>query len=260
MADTQAEVQEIKEIGSEAAFRDSRSFLGSDAAQELRSAGRDVLGREAGHVVRPEDRKEIVTEWTGPKDWANCPPSYEAWWDQYRDETYFWVRRAGVNFREVDDVVGEIMTRFMERDSLGVFDRNWSTRSATGKSRFQSYYSNFVVGYASGKHRNNVRYIKKHAYILDAPVGEDGATWYDVNAPSYSDNVEATVLFADVVASVRARIGDDELVDAVLILAADGDVKQNGLRSALGCNARAAKTGLEAVRAALRDALAEGSA
>lgn len=215
----------------------------------------DVLGRPAGHVVAPQDRLPIVTDWSGPTDWSNCPPSYEAWAAQYHPETVFWVRRAGVNPREVDDVVQEIMTRFQERDSLGVFDPNWATRSKTGKSQFRSYYSNFVVGYASGKHRNNVRYAIRNSLIVDAPVGDDGETWYDFKAPAHEDNL-GRVEFEEAIAALRTRV-DTDLVDAVLMLAQDGPVRQGDLREVLGLTPRSAKSGLESVRAALRDVMAD---
>ena len=221
-----------------------------------RQAGRDVLGRPAGHVVRPEDRKPIVTNWRGMDDWSNCPPDYETWYRQYRSETYYWVSRAGVNPREYDDIVNEIMTRFMERDSLGVFDPTFANRSATGRSQFRSYYSNFVVGYASGKHRNQVRYLKKHALVFDAKTGDGESTWGEVFAPAQVDAQVDAAAFALAIDAVRARCGA-ELVDAVLYLATSGSVPQKQLSELLGTTVRGAKTGLDAVRGALRDALAE---
>lgn len=215
----------------------------------------DVLGRAAGHVVAPEDRQPIVTDWTGYDDWSNCPPSYEIWAQQYHAETVYWVRRAGVNYREIDDVVAEIKTRFIERDSLGVFRRDWSTRSASGKSNFRSYYSNFVFGYARGKHRNNVRHAMRNHLLMDAPVTDDGSTWGEFNMTPHEDN-HTRVEFEEAIASLRKRV-DPKLVDTVLALAQDGPVKQGGLREALGLTPRAAKQGLESVRAALRDVLAD---
>lgn len=221
----------------------------------------DVLGRESGHVVRPEDRAPIVTNWTGPTDWSNCPPTYEAWYAQYLPEAVYWVRRCGINWREVDDVVAELMVRFQERASLEVFSGDWESRSKTGRSQFRSYFSNFVVSYAPGKNRNNVRYIKKHSFIFDAPIGgeDDGATWGEVNAPAHEEDVIERLSFEAAIASVREQVQDDELVDAVLMLATEGVVRQSGLRTKLGRNARDSKNGLDVVRDALRDALASAS-
>lgn len=215
----------------------------------------DVLGRAAGHVVAAEDRQPIITDWSGYDDWSNCPPSYEAWAKQYYPEAVYWVKRAGVNYREVEDVVAEIMTRFIERDSLGVFRRDWTTRSATGKSNFRSYFSQFVYGYARGKHRNNVRYAIRNLQIVDAPVTDDGSTWGEFNAPVHEDNY-GSVEFADAVAALRKTV-DPRLVDTVVALAHGGPVKQGDLREAMGLSPRAAKQGLEKVRAALRDVLAD---
>ncbi|MFA7264791.1 MAG: hypothetical protein WC054_00525 [Candidatus Nanopelagicales bacterium] len=227
-----------------------------------RSAGKDVLGRKTGHVVAPEDRQPIRPEthglWTGMDDQVNCPPDYATWWEQYRDETFFWVRKTGIDSRQVEDTVNEIMTRFIERDSLGVFRREWKTRSITKKSRFQSYYSKFVVGYASGKHRNHVRYVKRNLAILDAPVGEDGTTWADLKAPHHTDTVEADMEFAEIVAALRTRVPDPEVVDAMLFLVEDtGRVTQGKLAAHLETEPGAARSALNAVRSALRDLVGE---
>lgn len=215
----------------------------------------DVLGRPAGYIVKPEDRQPIITDWTGMNDWSNSPPSYEIWAEQYRSETEYWVRRAGVHPREVADVVAEIMTRAIERDTLGVFRRDWETRSASGKSNFRSYYSQMVFGYAKGKHRNAVRHSLRNYLLVDAPIDDDGTTWFDVKAPAHEDNLGRPE-FEEAIAALRTRVSPD-LVDAVLMLALDGPVKQGDLREVLGVNPRTAKQGLESVRAALRDVLAD---
>lgn len=248
MADTtQADVAEIDTV----------------ASMNDRKPGRDVLDRPAGYVVPADERQPIITDWLPPEenggkvDWANAPRSYEEWYRQYLPEAKHWVIKSGVNYREVDDVVNELMTRFMERDSLGVFRREWTSRSASGKSNFRSYFSQFVVGYSSGKHRNNVRYATRNVLILNAPVSEDGMTWQELHAPAHYDGADTSVEFAEVVRDVRRKIGDDELVDAVFILATEGAVRQNGLAQRLGRPPREAKSGLAAVRAALAEAMAD---
>lgn len=247
------------EVATAQAVFEARRERGGD-----RRGNRDVLDRPAGHVVRPEDRQEIITDWQPPEenggrvDWVNAPRSYDEWYRQYLPEAQLWVRKSGVHWSQIGEVVDEIMTRFIERDSLGVFRPTWETRSASGRSNFRSYFSNFVVGYATGKHRNNVRYLKHNSFIFDAQVGDDGTTWADLRAPLVEDAAPGSAEFVLALAQVRATVGNRELVDAVLMLAAEeGGVKQSSLRRELGCSAGTAKTGLEAVRAALRAALAE---
>lgn len=228
------------------------------ALANKREAGLDVLGRKAGHVVRFEDRKPIVTDWKGMEDYDECPPSYDQWFRQYEGYTRHLVYTMGVVPREIDDVTAEIMTRFLERDSLGEFRRDWATRSATGSSVFRSYYSRFVVTYARGKHRNNVRHVKRNALLCDAPIGdENGTTWIEqhdadiegVGVPHYE------VELASLVDSLRAQVGDD-VVDAVLgLVEQESRVRLSGLASALGVSARKARTTLEQLQVAARAAI-----
>jgi DNA-directed RNA polymerase specialized sigma24 family protein len=231
-----------------------------------RGHGTDVLGRKAGVVVAAEDRQPVITDWVAPYedingrlvvDWDNAPANYEELFRQYRPEAEYWVRRAGVMHTEVDDTVQELLTRFMERDSLGVFRRNWESRSASGTSKFRSYFSQYIFGAARGKLRNVVRRNLKERADLDRPIGDDGSTVSDlVTQPTQAD-VELAEL-ADVFASVREKV-DTRLVDAVLQLAlGDGQVRQAALREALGGVPPAtAKRGLDQVRSALQAALAE---
>lgn len=220
-----------------------------------REAGKDVLGRKAGHVVLAEDRKPIITDWSGMADYDNCPPDYGVFFEQYQGYTRHLVWTMGVAPREVDDVVSEIMARFMERDSLGEFDRAWATRSATGKSVFRSYYSRFVVTYARGKHRNNVRHTMRYNLICDAPVGdESGTTWIEqhdadvagIGVPHYE------VEFSSLMASLRDRVGDD-LMNVVEGLVEDtGKLKLSDLASKLGVSARKAREARDRLQAAAR--------
>lgn len=218
------------------------------------SSTEDVLGRKAGHIVAAEDRLPIVTEWSGMEDWRNAPPSYDVFFKQYMSYTHTMCYRFGVA-RDVEDVAQSIMTRFMERDSLGVFTPSWGSQSASGRSNFRSYYSRFILTYVTGLKRNAARHAARHLLVFDAPIDEGGTTWADVQAPSHEDDY-GRVEFEEAIAALRSRV-DPGLVDAVLMLAQDGPVKQGDLREVLGVKLRTAKTGLESVRAALRDVLAD---
>lgn len=221
-----------------------------------RKPGEDVLGRKSGHVVAAEARKQIVTAWKGMEDYDECPPDYGVFFEQYQGYTRHLVWTMGVAPREIDDVVSEIMTRFMERDSLGEFDRAWATRSATGKSVFRSYYSRFVVTYARGKHRNNVRHVKRFSLLCDAPLGdENGTTWIEqhdvdvegIGVPHYE------VEFSSLVESLRARVGD-ELMDVVSELVEEtGKIKLSDLATKLGVSARKAREARDRLQAAARE-------
>lgn len=222
--------------------------------KEDRETGEDVLGRKTGHVVAAKDRLPIETDWNGMTDWRNCPPSYDVWAEQYRSYTVQMCLRFGV-MRDVEDVAHSIMTRFHERDSLGVFTPDWGSKSATGKSNFRSYYTRFILTYVTGLKRNAVRHAKRNLLVFDAPVDDDGTTWADMKAPAHVDNL-GHVEFEEAIAQLRGRVSND-LVDAVLMLAQDGPVRQVDLKKVLGVSPPTAKAGLESVRAALRDVLAD---
>jgi DNA-directed RNA polymerase specialized sigma24 family protein len=220
-------------------------------------ADEDVLGRKAGHIVKPEDRLPIVTDWTGMDDWVNCPPSYEAFFEQYMSYTRAWVRKFGV-FRNVEDISQSIMTRYMERDSLGVFTPDWGSKSSNGKSNFRSYYTRFIKTYVGSQRRNDARAAHKHLCIYDAPVGSqdsgDTTTWGDVKAPVVELDTGA-VEFEQLVAGLRAKVKNDELVDATLalVMSTDRALRPSDLRKELGINSRAANSALSRIRAALTE-------
>jgi hypothetical protein len=225
--------------------------------KEDHAAAEDVLGRKTGHVVLPEDRLPIVTEWSGMSDWVNCPPDYDTWARQYLSYTENRVRHFGA-WDEIEDIVQTIMARFAERDSLGVFTPEWGSQSNTGKSNFRSYYSRFILTYVISQRRNYTRMRKRQCLIFNAPVGDDGKEWGEVKAPVVdADTVSAE--FNDLAARLRREVKDDRLVDVVLELARDSQpIKLSELRRDLGLSHGAAKSGLEKVRTALRSLQAAG--
>jgi DNA-directed RNA polymerase specialized sigma24 family protein len=224
------------------------------------AANEDVLGRKAGHVVRPEDQKPIVTDWTGMEDWANCPPSYAVWAEQYQNYTHTMVRRFGV-YRNVEEIVQEIMWAFYRKDSLGVFTPDWGSKSKSGKSNFRSYYTRHIFTYVISQRRNWARGAHKHCMIFDAPVGTpesgDTSTWGDVKAPVVEPETNK-VEFDELVGSLRTEFGD-EFMNIVLDLAMNQDrqIRQTDLSRALGMKGREASSALAKVRAAITAHLRE---
>jgi hypothetical protein len=227
------------------------------ATERIPNAGSDVLGRPVGHVVAPEDRLPIVTDWSGMKDFVNAPPSYDVFYRQYLAYTKWLVTRFGVPASDLDDVVIDIIMRFMERDSIGVFSGEWSTRSATGKSNFRSYYSRFVVTYARGKNRNVHKHNSRNLLICDASVDDDGSTsWLDVNAPtsSFEEDAVGSMDFDGLVSSLRARVKPElaDAVDAVVEMSMGApSIKVAELARKLGVSQRVANDQLAAVRSVL---------
>lgn len=219
-----------------------------------RKAGEDVLGRKAGHVVAKEDRKPITTKWQGMEDYDECPPSYAVWFKQYKGYTENLCWRMGIAPREIDDVVSEIMARFMERDSLGEFDRAWATRSATGTSVFRSYYSKFVVTYARGKHRNNVRHVKRNSLLMDAPVGdENGSTWGSQYAEAQAEGMSYDVEYEALVDGLRERVGE-KVIDTVLqMVEENGKVPLTALAKSLAVSPREARKLRDKLQVAARE-------
>lgn len=228
-------------------------------AARQREGGKDVLGRAPGHVVAEEDRKPIVTAWSGMQDYVNCPPDYGTWFKQYLTYTRYLVSQFNIPPSDVEDVVSEIMIRFMERDSLGEFVPTWKTQSKTGRSNFRSYYSRFIVDYAPGKNRNVRRHASRNLLLCDATTDEDGSqTWLDAHAQTETFETAAMeeMAFEALVASLRQKV-DPELastVDAVVALALTGpSVRIAALAERMNCSQRIARQRFAAVRGVLSE-------
>lgn len=220
-----------------------------------RLPGRDVFGNKAGHVVAPKDRKPVITKWTGNADWINQPPSYDALFIQYYEYTYSLIRSLNIK-RDVSDIAQDIMLRFMERDALGEFLPDFPSRSESGQIKFRSYYSRFVITYARGKYRNATRYSDTRQLIVDEPVDGDGTTWYESTYPSYEDN--SSLEFDELISSLRHRVLDERLMDAVFALTdLDRPIRRADLVRVMGVSSRKAEQALDKVRAALHSVLAD---
>lgn len=226
-----------------------------------RQCGKDVLGRPAGHVVAAEDRLPIRTEWSGMEDYVNAPPDYGTFFRQYKNYTRSLVLKFGVPPSDLDDIITEIMIRFLERDSIGVFSREWKTRSVTGKSNFRSYYSRFVVTYARGKNRNVRKHSSRNLLICDAPIDDEHTvTGIDLLASTVSFEQESDdwMDFESLVSELRAQV-DPELaptVDVIVELAMGAPViRVAELARALGVSKEDAESRLKLVRSALSSTL-----
>lgn len=241
---------------------------GSDMADagvaEKMVKGGDVLGRPVGHVVSAKERLPIVTEWSGMHDYVNAPPDYGTFHKQYLSYTRHLVSKFGVPPSDLDDVVSDIMIRFLERDSIGVFSRDWESRSATGYSNFRSYYSRFVVTYAQGKNRNVRRHSGRYVLICDASVDDDGrTTWLDEHAPTeaFEDRAAEDLDFESLVSQLRTKVDPalSDAVDAVVEIAmGEPTIRVAALARKLNVSQRVAKERLDAVRGALGDLVTSG--
>lgn len=204
--------------------------------------GADVLGRKPGYVVDSKDRLPIVTEWTGMKDYENAPPSYEIFFEQYWSYTLWYIGQFNVPGDLIEEIAMEIIQRFIERDSIGVFDRGWDNRSKTGKSVFRTYYTHFMLSYIPGKKRNHMRVRRNELLLWDAEVGdESGTTWGDVNGPTTTieDQTDLSLL-AD---SIRRASSEDVAVVNTLIDLAMGSnkrLRKTEVAAELGINAKEA--------------------
>lgn len=213
----------------------------------------DACGRPVNHVVRPEDRQPFETEWSGLDDWYNAPPDYETFARQYSNYTRVMLRRFGV--LHVDDVAQDLLLRFIERDSLPVFDPTFETKG--DRAKFRSYYSRFIHTYAMGKKRNSVRLAQREPLVLDAPVGEDETVTYgDLLAEdpaSYTIVEESEVRdFADRLRAIGAESSPAvaTAVDAIVLLSMTSarPPGPTALAEAMGCSVPVARRSLAEVR------------
>lgn len=190
------------------------TFVKDSALKQTRASherpGADVLGRKPGYVVPAEERQEIVTDWSGMDDFHHAPPDYGIFFEQYKSYTVWYLNKFGFVVDDMENVVMDLMTRFMERDSMGVFSNGWSSRSKTGESVFRTYYTHFLLAYAPGKKRNLVRVKQNELLLWDAAIGdEDSTTWGDLNGPT--DTIDAEVDFDSMVAGIRSEATDLEV-------------------------------------------------
>lgn len=215
----------------------------------------DVLGRPVGYVVPKSERQPIVTKWSGMTDFHHAPPSYGIFFKQYHNYTCWYLSRFGFCSRDLEDVVMDLMTRFMERDSLGVFSNAWGTQSKTGQSVFRTYYTHFLLSYARGKRRNLARVSQYEHLLCDRPVDEDSKdTWIIVHGPTteLSSGITDEENFQDLVSRIDI---DESLYDALFVIwdmAKDADpVHATGLARRLGCSRSEAAFLLARVRQAI---------
>lgn len=206
------------------AVRGPVSATVSEPPKQVRASherpGADVLGRPAGYVVPKEERQPIVTEWSGMTDFHHAPPDYGTFFEQYKSYTLWYLSNFGFRRDDLENVAMDLMTRFMERDSIGVFSNGWETQSKTGQSVFRTYYTHFLLAYAPGKKRNLARVSTSELLLWDATIDEEGTTsWGDVNGPSTT--IDSDVEFNLLADSIRSRASDLEvsIVNRMITLA-----------------------------------------
>ncbi len=224
--------------------------------------GKDVLGRPPGYVVPEKDRIPIVTEWSGMTDYDHAPPSYAVFFEQYYTYTNWYVSKflpKGSN--QLEDIVMELMTRFMERDSVGVFSNSWESRSKKGHSVFRTYYTHFLLAYTPGKRRNAARIAANELLIMNAPVSDDGSvTWADIHAPT--STIDTEVEFNAMVAGIHdsASTLDVDIVDRMIELAlgATKKLRRTDVAMEFQVDARTAQQILDTFVQSVGSAVSEG--
>lgn len=178
----------------------------------------DKLGRPIGVVIRPEDRGVVETKWTGMEDWYAAPPDYDTFARQYLSYTKVMLRRFGVLY--VEDTAAELVLRFIERDSLAVFDPDAETKGDCAK--FRSFYTRFLHTYAMGKKRNSVLLAQRQPLVFDEPVSAevDSPTFGDLLCASQtsdpSEEVEASLFLAELREQLPPKMM--RVVDALVLL------------------------------------------
>jgi hypothetical protein len=175
-------------------------------------------------------------------DFHHAPPSYEIFFRQYKNYTYWYLLKFGFCPNDIDDVVMELITRFMERDSIGVFSNGWESQSKTGQSVFRTYYTHFLLAYAPGKKRNLARVSQSEILLCDKPIGERGQdSWIDVHGPTveFTQALTDEESFQDLVSRLKDGI-DESLYDALFavldLMMAGGRVGGVAVARSLGCS------------------------
>ena len=216
-----------------------------------------------GHVVRREDRRSFVTEWSGPADWLNAPPTYDAFAKQYLNYTRGRCVKFGVPSYNLEDVTIEIVTRFIERDMLPIFDPHFRTvgvqKGTSARASFRSWYSKYIFNVSRGKKRNSVRLAFHESCILDEPARAlysfrddfETRTFGDLLTKDWHDDIIEGVEVRDFARRLRARAVKSDsvapaLVDAVVLLSMtlSRPPRPVDVARAVGCTPQAARRGL----------------
>lgn len=217
----------------------------------------DKLGRPINVVIRPEDRGKVVTAWSGMTDWYSAPPDYDTFAAQYFNYTKVMLRRFGV--LHVDDTAADLMFRFIERDSLSVFDPNAETKG--DRAKFRSFYTRFLHTYAMGKKRNSVLLAQRQPLVFDEPVNsEEGApTIGELLCATKVEDPAEEVECSQFLNDLRGLMRDEELpepllrmVDALVLLSRTRAQPPGptALAELLGCTIPEARSALARVRKA----------
>ncbi len=115
----------------------------------------------------------------------SAPRDYAEFWTVYRPYVIsLLITRCGIYPQNAEDIASEIMTRFIERNFLAVFDPTmvFEFNGEARPARFKSFLSKFVETYAKGHRTRQDKMRSRELPILDV-VRDDGNLWVDVFAP-----------------------------------------------------------------------------
>lgn len=118
------------------------------------------------------------------------------------------VRKAGISPQNVEDISMKLMTRFIERDSLGSFDPNFSAANGT-PIRFESYISGFVFQYIRYLQGREQLAAKREPTYVDETVMAGGSDtdrlWMDVQG-FYHEDLHDDLHVEDLVLRIHKQI------------------------------------------------------
>ncbi len=193
----------------------------------------------------------------------HVPDSYEQLFLEYWDFTVNFVHKCGIHEASCEDVAASILSRFMERDFLKVYDPQKVTTRGTGVPRFvtfKAFLSAFISRYLRHHREKQALSERREPLWCDTQL-ESGEAWLSVYGPAeedHADHVEKKMITEEWFARARAQmrsLGLEEFFDVVHEVAEEtGKVTVAALMRETGLARPVVSSMLEAVRESLQDA------
>jgi hypothetical protein len=141
-----------------------------------------------------------VTAAASVVDHVSAPKSYDELFRKYYLYVVNLVNKHGITDDNKEDVASEILTRFMERGFLDVFDSSlvFEFNGEKRPARFKSFLSKFVLTYVQGHCDKQKRLAKREWYVCDMQVqpektGSEVVRWVDLYGDPHEGHEDAVL-------------------------------------------------------------------
>jgi len=147
----------------------------------------------------------------GTKACSTCPTTYAELYEQWHDKLATTIRGFDYPEEEVEDVMQELLTRFMEGNYLAVYQRDWvDPVTHKPKGAFSTFMYTFVKTRLLGWRDRRIRKMYREPFLVTDSVNSEGETFQlemvDGSAQQSLEEVESSADIDIVLANLR-RMG-----------------------------------------------------